>query len=104
VSSRTALGASLNVPAVRTLVMVSPDAFHKQLVRLGLPLTESGDYYGYSLALGSAEVSLLNLTNAYRALANGGRFTPVTLSFGAKAASSRQRTRCRAPPSSWGTC
>jgi penicillin-binding protein 1C len=83
VSSRTALGASLNVPAVRTLVMVSPDAFHKQLVRLGLPLTESGDYYGYSLALGSAEVSLLNLTNAYRALANGGRFTPVTLSFGA---------------------
>ena len=32
VSARTALGASLNVPAVRTLVMVSPDAFQKQLV------------------------------------------------------------------------
>jgi penicillin-binding protein 1C len=77
VSARTALGASLNVPAVRTLVMVSPDAFHKQLVRLGLPLKETGDYYGYSLALGSAEVSLLNLTNAYRALGNGGRFSPV---------------------------
>ena len=67
VSARTALGASLNVPAVRTLVMVSPDAFHDQLVALGLPLKESGGYYGYSLALGSAEVSLLNLTNAYRA-------------------------------------
>ncbi len=79
VSARTALGASLNVPAVRTLVMVSPDAFQKQLVRLGLPLKESGDYYGYSLALGSAEVSLLNLTNAYRALANGGRASPTTL-------------------------
>lgn len=79
VSARTALGASLNVPAVRTLVMVSPDAFHKQLVRLGLPLKESGDYYGYSLALGSAEVSLLNLTNAYRALGNGGRFSPTML-------------------------
>ena len=79
VSARTALGASLNVPAVRTLVMVSPDAFQKQLVRLGLPLKESGDYYGYSLALGSAEVSLLNLTNAYRALANGGRASPVTV-------------------------
>ncbi|APW43681.1 transglycosylase domain-containing protein [Rhodoferax saidenbachensis] len=78
VSTRTALAASLNVPAVRTLVMVSPDAFHKQLVRLGLPLRESGDYYGYSLALGSAEVSLLNLTNAYRALANGGRASPTT--------------------------
>ncbi len=79
VSVRTALGASLNVPAVRTLVMVSPDAFHRQLVSLGLPLRETGDYYGYSLALGSAEVSLLGLTNAYRALANGGRFGEVSL-------------------------
>ena len=79
VSARTALGASLNVPAVRTLVMVSPDAFHKQLVRLGLPLKESGDFYGYSLALGSAEVSLLTLANAYRALGNGGRTSPTHL-------------------------
>ncbi|MFZ4622947.1 MAG: transglycosylase domain-containing protein [Rhodoferax sp.] len=77
VSVRTALGASLNVPAVRTLVMVSPEAFHQQLRRLGLPLKETGSYYGYSLALGSAEVSLLNLSNAYRALGNGGRFGPV---------------------------
>jgi penicillin-binding protein 1C len=77
VSVRTALGASLNIPAVRALVMVSPDAFARQLRALGLPLKETGDYYGYSLALGSAEVSLLNLTNAYRALANGGRFAAV---------------------------
>lgn len=86
VSARTALAASLNVPTVRTLVMVSPDAFHKQLVRLGLPLKESGDYYGYSLALGSAEVSLLSLTNAYRALANGGRTGDTTLMPGVKPA------------------
>jgi penicillin-binding protein 1C len=82
ISARTALGASLNVPAVRTLIMVSPEAFHKQLVQLGLPLNESGDYYGYSLALGSAEVSLLNLTNAYRALGNAGRTSPITLKLG----------------------
>jgi penicillin-binding protein 1C len=73
VSVRTALGASLNVPAVRTLVMVSPDAFARQLRALGFPLKKEGDYYSYSLALGSADVSLLSLTNAYRALANGGR-------------------------------
>ena len=84
VSTRTALGASLNVPAVRTLAMVSPDAFHKQLAQLGLPLKESGDYYGYSLALGSAEVSLINLVNAYRALANGGRTSAPSLTPGAK--------------------
>lgn len=95
VSARTALGASLNVPAVRTLVMVSPDAFQKQLVRLGLPLKESGDYYGYSLALGSAEVSLLNLTNAYRALGTGGRISPTTLLPG-KAAPATQALDPRA--------
>jgi penicillin-binding protein 1C len=79
VSVRTALGSSLNVPAVRVLVMVSPDAFAKQLKTLGLPIKEAGDFYGYSLALGSAEVSLLNLTNAYRSLANGGRASPTYL-------------------------
>ena len=77
VSARTALASSLNVPAVRTLVMVSPDAFHHQLGALGLPLREPAGYYGYSLALGSAEVPLLSLTNAFRTLANGGRYGPV---------------------------
>ncbi|KQR74805.1 penicillin-binding protein 1C [Burkholderia sp. Leaf177] len=72
VSMRTALGSSLNVPAVRTLVMVTPHRFAKTLVSLGLPLTQAGDYYGFSLALGSADVTLASLTNAYRTLANGG--------------------------------
>ena len=77
VSVRQALAASLNMPAVRTLVMVTPDAFFEQLRQLGLPLRENAGYYGYSLALGSAEVPLLQLTNAYRALANGGRFAEI---------------------------
>lgn len=84
VSARTALGASLNVPAVRTLVMVSPDAFQKQLKSLGVPLRESGDYYGYSLALGSSEVSLLSLTNAYRTLVNMGHYSPVAMGRNAR--------------------
>lgn len=79
VSARTALASSLNVPAVRVGVMVSPRAFHDQLGRLGIALPESGDYYGYSLALGSAEVTLAQLANAYRALANGGRWCPLRL-------------------------
>ena len=82
VSARTALAASLNLPAVRALMMVTPEAFAQQLKRVGLPLKQSGDYYGYSLALGSAEVSLLNLSNAYRTLANAGRYTPLTALLG----------------------
>ncbi|GJH27620.1 penicillin-binding protein 1C [Caballeronia novacaledonica] len=76
VSVRTALGSSLNVPAVRTLVMVTPHRFAKTLVALGIPLSQAGDYYGFSLALGSADVTLATLANAYRALANGGIARP----------------------------
>ncbi|MEG0149592.1 MAG: penicillin-binding protein 1C [Comamonas sp.] len=86
VSARTALASSLNVPAVRALVMVTPDAFFEQLQRLGLPLRESGGYYGFSLALGSSEVALLQLTNAYRALGNGGQWQPVSWTLPGKAA------------------
>jgi penicillin-binding protein 1C len=86
VSVRTALASSLNIPAVRTLVMVSPDAFARELQALDVQLAQPGDYYGYSLALGAAEVSLRDLTNAYRALANGGKASPVVLMPGQKSA------------------
>jgi penicillin-binding protein 1C len=89
VSVRTALASSLNVPAVRTLVMVSPDTFQKRLVALGLPLDRTGDFYGYSLALGSADVTLLSLANAYRALANLGRYAPVRYRPGSGHAATR---------------
>ena len=79
VSTRTALASSLNIPAVRTLVQVTPDAFAARLVQLGLPLNREGEFYGYSLALGSADVTLLSLTNAYRTLANLGKHAPVTV-------------------------
>jgi penicillin-binding protein 1C len=82
VSARTALGASLNVPAVRVGAMLAPDALHARLNALGLDLPRSGGWYGASLALGSADVTLLALTNAYRALANGGLFTPPALPQG----------------------
>ncbi len=78
VSVRTALASSLNVPAVRTIVMVTPERFHQRLRALGFTtLRESGDYYGYALALGSAEVTLAQLTNAYRTLANRGAASAI---------------------------
>ena len=79
VSLRTALGSSLNVPAVRTLVLLGYEDFYARLKHLGFStLTRDADFYGYSLALGGAEVSLLDLTNAYRTLANGGRLGVIT--------------------------
>ncbi|HTT08947.1 MAG TPA: penicillin-binding protein 1C [Gammaproteobacteria bacterium] len=80
VSARTSLAGSLNVPAVRTLMLVGLDAFVQRLQQLGFALlTEPGDYYGYSLALGSGEVTLWQLVQAYRVLANGGVFSPLRL-------------------------
>jgi penicillin-binding protein 1C len=80
VSVRTALAGSLNVPAVRTLLLNGVEAFRDRLWDMGYRgLTEDGDYYGYSLALGSAEVTLLQQAAAYRALADGGRYRPLKL-------------------------
>jgi penicillin-binding protein 1C len=73
VSARTALAGSLNIPAVRTLILVGVENFRDRLDRLGYDdLNRDGEHYGYSLALGSAEVNLLQQANAYRVLANGG--------------------------------
>ena len=80
VSARTALAGSLNVPAVRTLLLTGVEAFRDRLWDTGYRgLTEDGDYYGFSLALGSAEVTLGEQVDAYRSLANGGRWSPLRL-------------------------
>ncbi|WP_434064068.1 penicillin-binding protein 1C [Roseateles aquae] len=79
VSARTALGNSLNVPAVRVGAMLGADPLAERLNALGLKLAEPGGYYGAALALGSADVSLLALANAYRTLANGGVYSAVAL-------------------------
>jgi penicillin-binding protein 1C len=80
VSLRTALASSLNTPAVRTLDLVGVDRFLQTLRSLGLSsLRKDARDYGVGLALGDGEASLLELTNAYRALANGGRWTPATV-------------------------
>lgn len=73
VSVRTALASSLNVPAVRALGLIGVDKFTRSLRAYGLDsLTQDGDHYGFSLALGGVDVRLIDLTNAYRALANKG--------------------------------
>ncbi|MBX3563079.1 MAG: penicillin-binding protein 1C [Sphingomonas sp.] len=80
VSARIALAGSLNVPAVRTLLLVGVDPFRDRLWDTGYRgLVEDGQYYGYSLALGSAEVTLMEQVAAYRSLAMGGRWSPLRI-------------------------
>jgi len=91
VSVRVALAGSLNVPAVRTLLLTGVDAFRDRLWDTGYRgLVEDGQYYGYSLALGSAEVTLLEQVAAYRSLALGGRWSPLRLTGDAPHEKARQ--------------
>ncbi|NWF97566.1 MAG: penicillin-binding protein 1C [Nitrospirae bacterium] len=79
VTLRTALASSLNVPAVRTLSLIGVDNFVRKLKESGFDNIRNADYYGHSLALGSADVTLYELVNAYRMLANGGIYTNLKL-------------------------
>jgi penicillin-binding protein 1C len=80
VTVREALVQSLNAPAVRLLADDGIDDFLAVLRRGGLrTLDRSAGEYGLPLILGSGEVSLLDLTNLYATLANGGEYEPATL-------------------------
>lgn len=80
VSIRTALGCSYNVPAVRALERVGVDTLLETLRRLGMDeLTENPQHYGLGLTLGDGSVSLMQLVGAYRCLARGGLWSPLTL-------------------------
>lgn len=89
VSVRTGLSSSINIPAVRTLMLVGTDAFVERLRCLGFENLKDGDYYGYSMALGSVDVSLYELVNAFRTLANKGRWSPLRMRLSEKIGHSR---------------
>lgn len=71
---RVALASSLNLPALRLVRELTPTAFLLRLRELGFALPKSADHYGLALTLGDGEVSLLELTAAYAALAAGGAY------------------------------
>lgn len=69
VTIHDALTSSINVVAVKTLVDVGFDPVIEMAKRMGI---KSSLLPAYSLALGSSEVNLLELTSGYGALANKG--------------------------------
>jgi len=78
VSMRTALGSSLNVPAVDTLAGLGVPNLLLLLRSLGLTtLDQRADYYGLGLALGNGEVRLVDLAGAYATLGRLGEYLPV---------------------------
>jgi penicillin-binding protein 1C len=72
ISAREALAGSLNVPAVKLAQELGADELVRVLRASGLTLREGARSYGLSVALGSGEVTPLELAEAYVTLARGG--------------------------------
>lgn len=79
---RIALASSRNIPAVRALEITGVDQAVERLELLGFKGLRESQFYGPSLALGSADVTLVELVGAYRALANGGVWSPLRTAAG----------------------
>jgi len=72
VTFRQALASSINIPAVKVLDIVSVDSLLGFMKSLKIELSQEPDFYGLSLALGSIDLDLFEMTRAYGAFANGG--------------------------------
>jgi penicillin-binding protein 1C len=73
ISARVALASSLNVPAVNLTYKLGTGKVLEMLHNLGFSTLDRDEgYYGLALSLGSGEVSLLDMTLAYAALADQG--------------------------------
>lgn len=79
ISLREALGNSLNIPAVRAIQFVTPEAYLSFLHRLGIrSLSGHPNVYGDGLALGNGEITLFELVQAYTVLARMGDCKPLS--------------------------
>ncbi len=82
VSAREALAGSLNVPAVRLARDLGTSDVLGVLRGAGLSLPGDAARYGVSIALGSGEVTPLELAEAYVTLARGGEHVPLRMRAG----------------------
>lgn len=72
ITMRQALAGSLNVPAVKALAMAGVGDSIRTARALGITTLNDPSQYGLSLVLGTGEVRLVEMANAYESFANGG--------------------------------
>jgi penicillin-binding protein 1C len=104
--AREALASSYNVPAIALTDRLGAASLLGVLHQAGFAtLSRSAEWYGLGLALGNGDVTLVELANGYRALANGGEWRPWSWSAdgrdgattGPAATSTSARTRALSP-------
>ncbi|MCE7980521.1 MAG: penicillin-binding protein [Caldilinea sp. CFX5] len=101
----SALGMSLNIPAVRAIERIGVQNFVAMAPRFGITTLTRPDY-GLSLSLGAGEIPLVEMTGAFAVLANQGRRVPpvtilkITYSDGRVFCEQDSATPCQADPNS----
>ncbi|MDB4912813.1 MAG: penicillin-binding protein [Gemmatimonadetes bacterium] len=90
VRARESLASSYNVPTVEVAARIGVSSLLQTLRLSGFrSLQRDAEYYGLGLALGNGDVTLLELANGYRMLANGGAWKPWSWKVGSAASETR---------------
>ncbi|MBS6286776.1 MAG: penicillin-binding protein 1C [Campylobacter concisus] len=76
VSAKDALNFSLNIPVINLDLKLKDNSLYELLEKVNL-VDENKEFYGSSIVLGSAEMSLIDLAHLYTIYANGGVFMPL---------------------------
>jgi len=71
VSAKDALNFSLNIPVINLDLKLKDNSLYELLEKVNL-VDENKEFYGSSIVLGSAEMSLIDLAHLYTIYANGG--------------------------------
>ena len=76
VSAKDALNFSLNIPVINLDLKLKDNSLYELLEKVNL-VDENEEFYGSSIVLGSAEMSLIDLAHLYTIYANGGVYRPL---------------------------
>lgn len=76
VSAKDALNFSLNIPVINLDLKLKDNSLYELLEKVNL-VDENKEFYGSSIVLGSAEMSLIDLAHLYTIYANGGVYGPL---------------------------
>nr|WP_258032104.1 penicillin-binding protein 1C [Campylobacter concisus] len=76
VSAKDALNFSLNIPVINLDIKLKDNSLYELLEKVNL-VDENKEFYGSSIVLGSAEMSLIDLAHLYTIYANGGVYRPL---------------------------
>ena len=83
ISLRDALAQSINIPAVKVLYIAGVANVIQQARKMGITsLTQNQNHYGLSLVLGGADITPLEMAQAYSVFANEGTLVPYIWQYG----------------------